>query len=144
MFLTARWISQETLRSGVWHPSRVKWALLTQRKWIHMDVGKTVEDVTKKIRTFVAPVIRNPHLLKIMLKNHPKLSHLVLILTFLGWFSNIVMRHFWVILKQCCKQIWENSGDFQTRWSMKKWSMRHFLLIFKQWNSVIKGKMIFF
>ena len=24
-----------------------------------MDVGKTVEDVTKKIRTFVAPVIRN-------------------------------------------------------------------------------------
>ena len=38
-----------------------------------MDVGKTVEDVTKKIRTFVAPVIRNPRLLKTMFEKSSKI-----------------------------------------------------------------------
>ena len=31
-----------------------EWNEFSQRKWIHMDVGKTVEDVTKKIRSSVA------------------------------------------------------------------------------------------
>ena len=71
-----------------------------------MDVGKTVEDVTKKIRTFVAPVIRNPRLLKIMLENHTKLSHFDFFRSIFEHCDETFLSDFETLLQTNMRQFW--------------------------------------